>query len=89
MHDEEMRTTIELDDEVRAALIKRAAERGDRGYSDLVNEMLKRSLGIDERLDREARARRIEALAGSITDEEAERMVRRIREVRERWRTDS
>lgn len=83
-----MRTTIELDDDVRAELIRRSAERGDRGYSDLVNEMLKRSLGIDERLDREARARRIEALAGSITDDEAERMVQRIREVRERWRTD-
>jgi Arc/MetJ family transcription regulator len=88
MHDGSMRTTIELDDDVRAELIRRSAERGDRGYSDLVNEMLKRSLGIDERLDREARARRIEALAGSITDDEAERMVQRIREVRERWRTD-
>jgi len=89
MHHEAMRTTIELDDEVRKALIRKAAERGDRGYSDLVNEALRRYLGIDERLNREARAARVEQLAGSISDEAAERMHRTVRELRERWRTGS
>ncbi|MEO8539044.1 MAG: antitoxin VapB family protein [bacterium] len=84
-----MRTTIEIDDEVRAALIRRASERGERGYSDLINEMLRRSLGIENGTEREARARRIEALAGSFSEEQAERMEESIRESRTRWRTES
>lgn len=83
-----MRTTIELDDEVRSALIQKAAERGDRGYSELVNEVLRRYLGIEDQLDREARAKRVRELAGSISDETAERMHRTVRELRERWRTE-
>jgi Arc/MetJ family transcription regulator len=84
-----MRTTIEIDDDVRAELLKSAAQAGAKGYSGIINEILKRHFGIRERLDREERARRLEALAGSISDETAERMHRTVRELREDWRTDS
>lgn len=41
-----MRTTIELDDELRAALLSLAAKRGMRGYSSLVQEALAQYLGL-------------------------------------------
>ena len=89
MHDGVMRTTIEIDDEVRAVLIRRAAERGDRGYSEIINEILRRHLGLETAGDREARARRIEALAGSISEETAQSMYESVKESRTRWRTVS
>ena len=41
-----MRTTIELTDEQRAALLAKAARRGMRGYSQLVQEALARYLSL-------------------------------------------
>lgn len=41
-----MRTTIELADEQRAALLAMAARRGLRGYSSLVQEALAKYLGV-------------------------------------------
>ncbi|MBI5244905.1 MAG: hypothetical protein HY922_14660 [Elusimicrobia bacterium] len=41
-----MRTTIELTDEQRGALLELAGRRGLRGYSSLVQEALDRYLGI-------------------------------------------
>lgn len=41
-----MRTTIELTDEQRAALLAMAARRGLRGYSSLVQEALAKYLGV-------------------------------------------
>lgn len=41
-----MRTSIELSDEQRAALLALAARRGLRGYSFLIQEALARYLGI-------------------------------------------
>lgn len=89
MHDAIMRTTIELDDEVRAALIKRAADHGERGYSEIINQILRRHLGLEVERDREARAKRIEALAGTISPETAQRMYDSIEQSRTRWRTVS
>lgn len=41
-----MRTTIELSDEQRSALLALAGKRGLRGYSSLVQEALARYLGL-------------------------------------------
>lgn len=84
-----MRTTIEIDDEVRTALLQKAIERGARGYSELINEILRRHLGLDTADEREARAQRVERLAGSISEETARRMYESIEESRNRWRTVS
>lgn len=89
MHDRVMRTTIEIDEEVRAALIQRAAERGERGYSEIINEILKRYFGLEEQALREERARSIEALSGSISEETAQQMHEAIARSRRQWRTGS
>ena len=41
-----MRTTIELTDELRAALLSLAGKRGLRGYSSLVQEALAQYMGM-------------------------------------------
>lgn len=88
---ESMRTTIELDDRVREALVKRAAERGEKGYSKIINEVLVEYLGIEpaERAERLRRAEGIRRLSGSISEEFAARLYDSVRESREHWRTGS
>lgn len=89
MHHEGMRTTIEIDDDVRAVLLQRAAERGERGYSELINEILKRHLGIESRAIREERARKVQSLSGSISEETAQQMREAIERSRTQWRNES
>lgn len=89
MHHEDMRTTIEIDDDVRAVLLQRAAERGERGYSELINEILKRHLGIESRAIREERARKVQSLSGSISEETAQQMREAIERSRTQWRNES
>ena len=84
-----MRTTIEIDDDVRAVLLQRAAERGERGYSELINEILKRHLGIESRAIREERARKVQSLSGSISEETAQQMREAIERSRTQWRNES
>ena len=81
-----MRTTIELDDRVRQALIKRAAERGDKGYSKIINEALAEYLDVNsDELNR--RSMGIRRMKGAISDETARRLHESVREVREQWPT--
>lgn len=83
-----MRTTIELDDKLREALVKRAAERGDKGYSKIIHDALVEYL----RLDRDELLRRsvgIGRMKGTISDETAQRLHESVREVRENWQTGS
>lgn len=89
MHDQGMRTTIEIDDEVRARLLQRAAERGERGYSDLINEILKQYFGVEDRFARKESANRVERLAGRISEEAAERMYESVKRSRTNWQTES
>lgn len=81
-----MRTTIELDDEVRTELIRRSAERGDRGYSELINEILRLHLAEDAEHERKRRERLADELEGSWGEEVAEEARRRIKESRANWR---
>lgn len=77
-----MRTTVEIRDDQRVALAAIAAKRGIRGYSELVQE------AIDVYLEKEDDLQEILALQGSITDEEAEEMRKRIDEAWATWRID-
>lgn len=78
-----MRTTIEIRDEMRAKLLALAARRGLRGYSELVNEAL--SLYLEREAQKESDLADILALAGSLSDAEAETAAKNIKEFRKRW----
>lgn len=79
-----MRTTVEIPDKQRARLLELAAERGEKGFSKLVQEALELYLRSNEaRRDRVAAAR---ATLGSLNRKEAEALRRSVMEIRERWR---
>ncbi|MGE3077021.1 MAG: hypothetical protein AB7N24_20010 [Dehalococcoidia bacterium] len=83
-----MRTTVEIDDEKLIKLKKMAAERGEKGFSGLIDEALDALFAQSEGAP-EADRRRIEAvkaLEGSWGEEFAEEVRARIAESRKHWR---
>lgn len=89
MHDENMRTTIEIDDDKLLRLRQLAAVRGKRGYSELVDEALEEYFARLERetdAQREARIAKVLDLQGVWSDEVAEAVRARITEDRKHWR---
>lgn len=80
-----MRTTLEIRDDQRVALGAMAAKRGLRGYSELVQEAI--DLYLERRVGDDMDA--LLSLQGSITDDEAEEIRRRIAEMWSTWRTSS
>ena len=88
MHDRSMRTTVEIKDEKLVKLKKMAAERGEKGFSGLIDEALD-ALFAQSELSSESDMRRIEAikkLEGSWGEEFAEEVRARIAESRKHWR---
>ena len=80
-----MRTTVEIRDDLRARLLALAAERGEKGFSKIVEEALERYFA---EADRDARRRQeILALRGSLSAEDAAEIRAEIRELRRNWRT--
>ena len=79
-----MRTTVEISDEVRGKLMEMAARRGERGFSGLVEEALRRYL--DEEEERRRLARDARSVIGTMTEEEALDLEGSVRSLRERWR---
>jgi metal-responsive CopG/Arc/MetJ family transcriptional regulator len=79
-----MRTTVEIDDDQRAELLKLAAQRGEKGFSGIVRE------AIDVYLRQHRAKREIVAQAlkvqGSFSDSEADALEASVRQLRERWR---
>jgi predicted transcriptional regulator len=79
-----MRTTIEITDEHRAALVRIAASRGSKGFSSLVEEAL------DEYLARRVQDSAVIAAAlgvrGALTDREAAELADECSRVRAKWR---
>ena len=79
-----MRTTIEVRDEHRAALLELAGRRGKKGFSDLVGEAIEADLQgqarMDENLKRALRAQ------GALDDAEADELRARVAEARSNWR---
>jgi metal-responsive CopG/Arc/MetJ family transcriptional regulator len=80
----DMRTTVEIRDEYRARLLEIAAVRGEKGFSALVEEAVRRYL---EEEDRRAEARRAAvAVHGTLTDGEADELEERVADIRRSWR---
>jgi len=79
-----MRTTIEIRDETRAKLLELAAQRGEKGFSSIVQEALEHFFKAEE--ERRGRTERALAALGSLGDEEADRLMEDVRRLRETWR---
>jgi len=81
---EGVRTTVEITDEQRGRLLELAAQRGEKGFSRLVQEALDRYLA-EEAGDRRALKEALGVL-GSLSDEAADGLESRVRELRSSWR---
>ena len=79
-----MRTTVEISDEQRARLLQLATERGEKGFSRLVQEALE--LYLRENQARRKRVEAARATLGSLTEEEAESLRQSVRNLRDHWR---
>jgi metal-responsive CopG/Arc/MetJ family transcriptional regulator len=79
-----MRTTVEINNEQRAELLKIAAQRGMKGFSSLVQEAL------DEYLKkyggRKQAAAKALALRGMLKGKEGIDFQKRVASIRELWR---
>ncbi len=79
-----MRTTIEITDEQRAALLAIAASKGLKGFSSLVREALDEYLlGRQNDVERTAAA---QAVRGAIDDDEADELADACAQIRSNWR---
>jgi len=79
-----MRTTIELRNDQRARLLKLAAERGERGFSGLIQEAVDRYLAEIELRDQSVEDSI--AMIGSLDADAAEGLRERVASVRKYWR---
>ena len=78
-----MRTTVEISDRQRSILLSLAAQRGLRGYSEIVQEALDQYIAGQKKL-LEIREK-VLAMEGSWQQEEIEQTRSRLLELRERW----
>lgn len=79
-----MRTTIEIRDDHRAALLELAARRGEKGFSRLVEEAIEVYLEAERR--REEERKRALRVRGALGDEETKALRERVSKIREVWR---
>ena len=86
MHEilESMRTTVEIPDAQRARLLELAAQRGEKGFSRLIQEAVDRMLTDND--EREVRTKAALALEGSIAAKEADEMLASVMCIRSTWR---
>jgi hypothetical protein len=79
-----VRTTIEMTDEHRAALLELAARRGLKGFSDLVEEAIASYLLVETaRRDKRRAAAR---LRGALSKDDARTLRARTAALRDEWR---
>jgi len=79
-----MRTTIEISDRHRSVLVALAAQRGLRGYSEIIEEALDKYIAEQMR-DPDTRER-VLAMRGSWQQDEIERTRSRLLELRKQWK---
>ena len=84
MYNLPMRTTVEIRDEHRAALLELAARRGEKGFSSLVGEALEAYLRAKRR-DTEGRKKALR-LRGVLSSREAARLRDHSAAIRASWR---
>lgn len=82
MHNEAMKTAVDLKDEHRVKLLELAARRGEKDVSGILAEALEAYLVQFQQPDEE-RVKAALKLKGTLLDEEAEEMRRRVRRVTE------
>ena len=79
-----MRTTIEIPDKLRAKLLKVAAERGEKGFSHIMEEALDIYFAVNDGL--RDKQRRAVALKGLVRSEDAAKLRESTKKTRESWR---
>jgi metal-responsive CopG/Arc/MetJ family transcriptional regulator len=79
-----MRTTIEINDRHRAALLELAARRGEKGFSVLVRDAL--DAYLKEEKSRRDWQRGALRLRGSLSPHEGGALKRHITRLRRSWR---
>lgn len=79
-----MRTTVEITDQQRAKLLELAAERGIKGFSELVQEAIEEYLKAN--VARRERVTAALAALGSLSEKEARSLEGSVAAVRGRWR---
>lgn len=82
---ESMRTTIELADDLIAALHALAVKKGYRGYSRVMEEAVKHYLRKNEKKDLSLSV--LMKMRGSWNAEEAAETKKRLEEMRKNWRS--
>jgi len=79
-----MRTTVEIPDAQRARLLELAAQRGEKGFSRLIQEAVDRMLTDNDA--REVRTKAALALEGSMGAKEADELLASVMCIRSTWR---
>ncbi len=79
-----MRTTVEIPDQLRAALLAISAKRGLRGFSKIIEEALEQYVQSMASRDRDLAG--LLKLKGTWSDEEAQDARKSIQEVRRNWK---
>jgi hypothetical protein len=79
-----MRTTVELKSEHRSRLLAIAAQRGQKGFSRVLNEAIECYLGDEAERDR--RRRRALRLRGRLKPEEANELRKNAAALHASWR---
>lgn len=85
MYNTEMRTTIDLPEDLRAKLISLAAQRGMKGFSGILAEALRHYFELGK--FSEARHRVALATKGTLSEKESKDLAQSCREIREKWRS--
>lgn len=85
MYTEIMRTTLEIDDEQRAQLLRLAARKGQKGFSGLVQEAIAEYLKrVQTRQDSIQAAVRV---LGSLSDASGKKLADSVKKLRSAWRS--
>lgn len=79
-----MRTTVDLTQSQRARLLKLAAERGEKGYSSIVQEAV--DCYLDDEAERKTRVKEAVLVLGTLDDAAADQMTETARALRDSWR---
>jgi len=79
-----MRTTVEIHDEHRGKLLELAAQRGEKGFSRIVNEALEQFFAAAT--ERRQKLDAAIAALGSFDEEEADALEASVGRLRASWR---
>ncbi len=75
---------MEIKPEHRSALLALAAQRGEKGFSRILEEAIEHYLTGEA--EREKRREMFLSLAGTLTEEDADDLRREVERIRANWR---